>query len=213
MSAPDSRLSAALLQMHEFGERVALLDDREARNFRHVENTLAEMSDTLARLQGAVDGQAEVLESLAGLGESVGLLAAQVAELLPPPEDEPGRGYTPRPCVHWWKLTERDRQKEIDHLAAWVEQIFRPWYGRLAAGLGDCWQEHEATLIGLEILSELHSTLYFQPKRTPSLLTAQAEFQVRILPAMAEQFRVETSSCTHRSPYQGANGSPWAGAR
>ena len=209
----DSGLSAALLQLTQFGERIALLDDREARNFERVETTLTEMSAALANLKTAVAGQAEVLKSLDGLSDSVALLAAQVAGLLPPPEDEPERGYTPRQCVHWWKLTEQARRKEVDHLAAWVEQIYRPWYGRLAAGLGSCWQEHPATLIGLEIVSELHSTLYFQPKRSPGLLTAQAEFQVRILPAMAEQFRAETSSCTHRSPYQGANGSSWAGAR
>jgi hypothetical protein len=211
MTTPDSGLSAALLQMTQFGERIALLDDREARNFRHVESTLAEISGTLANLKMAVDGQGEVLKSLEGLSESVTRLAAQVAGLLPPAEDEPGRGYTPRPPVHWWKLNAGARQKEVDHLDAWVEQIYRPWYGHLAVGLGSCWQQHPAALVGLEILSELHSTLNFQPKRTPGLLTSQAEFQVRILPAMAEQFRVETSRCTHRQA--AANGSRWAGAR
>ena len=49
------------------------------------------------------------------------------------------------------------------------------------------------------LVSELHRVLYFQPKRTASLLSAQAEYQTRILPAFAEQFRAETSRCTHRA--------------
>ena len=208
---PDSGLSAVLLQMSQFGERVALLDDREARNFRHVETTLAAVSGALVKLQTAVDGQAAVLDSLAGLGESVGLLAAQVAELLPPPADEPGRGYTPRPSVHWWTIKDDERRKAVTRLGSWVEQVYRPYYGHLAAMLGACWQDHPLCLVGLDIVSELHSVLYFQPKRTAALLSAQAEFQTRILPAFAEQFRAETSRCSHR-PEQ-ATGSPWAGAR
>jgi hypothetical protein len=79
--------------------------------------------------------------------------------------------------------------------------------------LGACWEQHPLCLVGLDWLSELHSVLYFQPKRSAPLLSAQAEFSTRIMPAVSEQFRAETSSCTHRAPYPGANGSPWAGAR
>ena len=39
--------------------------------------------------------------------------------------------------------------------------------------------------------------LYLQPHRTPALLTAQAEYQARILPALADQLRLETSHCGH----------------
>jgi len=213
MTAPDSGLSAVLLQLAQFGERVALLDEREARDFRGVENTLAKMSGTLANLKTAVDGQAEVLRSLDGLGESVTLLAAQVRDLLPPPDDEPARGYTPRRSVHWWSIKDGERQAAVTHLAAWVEQVYRPYYGHLAAMLGACWAEHPLCLVQLDWLSELHSVLYFQPKRSASLLSAQAEFGTRIVPAVSEQFRAETSRCSHRTSSAAAYSSPWAGAR
>ena len=42
--------------------------------------------------------------------------------------------------------------------------------------------------------------LYLQPSRTPGLLTAQAEYQARILPALAGQLRLETTHCGHTRP-------------
>jgi hypothetical protein len=211
MTTPDSGLSAALLQLTQFGERIALLDDREARDFRHVENTHTAMSTAVTSLRAAVEGQARALESLDGLGESVGLLAAQVAELLPPAEDDPPPGYKPTPSIHWWTVKDKERRAAVAHLTAWVEQVYRPHYGHLAAMLGACWQEHPLCLVQLDWLSELHSVLYFQPKRSASLLSAQAEFGTRIVPAVSEQFRAETSRCTHRATP--ANGSAWRGAR
>ena len=213
MSTPDSGLSAALLQLTQFGERIALLDDREARNFRHVETTLTAMSGALTNLRAAVDGQAAVLASLDGLGESVALLAAQVAELLSPPEDESARGYTPRPSVHWWTISDDDRRKAVARLGAFVEQVYRSHYGHLAGMLGACWAEHPLCLVQLDWLSELHSVLYFQPRRSASLLSAQAEFGTRIMPAVSEQFRAETSRCTHRAAPAAGNGSAWRGPR
>ena len=212
MSTPDSGLSAALLQLTQFGERIALLDDREAGNFRHVETTLAAMSTAITSLRAAVEGQAKVLESLDGLGESVALLAAQVAGLLPPAGDDPPPGYKPAPSIHWWTVKDGERRAAVAHLAAWVEQVYRPHYGHLAGMLGACWAEHPLCLVQLDWLSELHSVLYFQPKRSASLLSAQAEFGTRIMPAVSEQFRAETSRCTHRAP-AAANGSAWRGAR
>jgi hypothetical protein len=210
MSTPDSSLVGALMQMSQLAERMARLDEREARNFRHLETTLAAMSTAVSGLRAAVDGQAEMLKSLDGLGESVTLLAAQVASLLPPPGEDPARGYTPRPSVHWWKISTAERDRAVEHLRAWVEQVYRPHYGYLAARLAPCWEEHPLCLAGLDVLSELHSVLWFQPGRNAALLTAQAEFGTRIVPAFAEQFALETSSCRHRAP--AANGSAW-GAR
>ena len=46
---------------------------------------------------------------------------------------------------------------------------------------------HDLCLYGLDILSDLWSVLYLQPDRTPGLLSAQAEYQARILPALADQ--------------------------
>ena len=79
-----------------------------------------------------------------------------------------------------------------------MEQVYRPGYGHLAATLGPCWESHDLCLYGLDLLAELWSALYLQPVRTTGLLSAQAEYQVRILPALAEQLRAETQRCGHR---------------
>jgi hypothetical protein len=87
---------------------------------------------------------------------------------------------------------------------AWVEQVYRPGYGHLAAGLGPCWPSHDLCLYGLDILSELWSALYLQQDRGTGLLSAQAEYQARILPALADQLRIETTGCGHpRNPATG----------
>jgi hypothetical protein len=78
-----------------------------------------------------------------------------------------------------------------------VEQVYRPGYGHLAATLGPCWAAHDLCLYGLDILAELWAALYAQPGRSPALLSAQAEYQARILPALASQLHAETTGCGH----------------
>jgi hypothetical protein len=60
-----------------------------------------------------------------------------------------------------------------------------------------CWSSHDLCLYGLDILSDLWSVLYLQPERTPLTLSAQAEYQARILPALAAQLTTETTRCGH----------------
>ena len=50
---------------------------------------------------------------------------------------------------------------------AWVDQVYRPGYGHLAATLAPCWTSHDLCLYALDILSDLWSVLYLQPERTP----------------------------------------------
>ena len=45
-------------------------------------------------------------------------------------------GYCPGPAPAWWKLAAADRSEPVARLRAWVEQVYRPGYGHLAAGLG-----------------------------------------------------------------------------
>ena len=47
------------------------------------------------------------------------------------------------------------------------------------------------------MLSGLWSVLCLQSERTAALLSAQAEYQARILPALAAQLITETSRCGH----------------
>ncbi len=122
------------------------------------------------------------------------LLTALTAH--PAPGEDPD-SYQPGPPPPWWKLTPDDRHEPVARLRAWVEQVYQPGYGHLAATLGPCWPAHDLCLYGLDILADLWSVLYLQPRRTPGLLTAQAEYQARILPALAEQLRLETSHCGH----------------
>ena len=110
--------------------------------------------------------------------------------------------YIPAPSRRWWKLDGHDRETALTALRAWVQQVYRPGYGQLAATLGPCWDQHLLCLYALDILAELWSVLYLADDRPPSVLTAQAEYQARILPALAEQMAVETSRCRHRGGQQ-----------
>jgi hypothetical protein len=49
--------------------------------------------------------------------------------------------------------------------------------------------------------------LYLQAQRHPATLSAQAEFQARILPGLAEQLMIETSRCGHAQARKSVNGS------
>ncbi len=101
------------------------------------------------------------------------------------------------PVPKWWKLPAEQRREALSRLRAWVEQVYRPGYGHLAATLGPCWEAHDLCLYGLDILAELWSVLYLQDQRSAGLLSAQAEYQARILPALSGQFMTETTGCGH----------------
>ena len=88
-----------------------------------------------------------------------------------PPRPRPGRddpgGYQPDPAPAWWQLSPDDRQEPVARLRAWVDQVYRPGYGHLAAALGPCWPAHDLCLYALDIASGLWSVLYLQPGRDP----------------------------------------------
>src|SRR5205809_5951662 len=60
-----------------------------------------------------------------------GLLAGLTARTGPAPDDP--SGYQPDPAPAWWQLSPEDRQQPVARLRAWVEQVYRPGYGHLAA--------------------------------------------------------------------------------
>ncbi len=193
-------LNAALLQLAAHGERLAVLEDREAAHFAAISGRLTEIT-TLARGLGqTVQDQIAILARLQGLDEEVAALAARLARIAPV-GDPDAEVYLPSPAVRWWKLSGQARDDAIAWLRAWVDQVYRPGYGQLAAALGPCWDQHPLCLYGLDIAAELWSVLYLQPLRTPAVLSAQAEFQTRILPGIAEQLITETARCGHtRAP-------------
>jgi len=179
-------ITAALHQLADHHDRITRLDTREAEHFTVITGRLTELTDLITGIGRTLDDDTAALARLQALDQQVADLAAQ----LTPDGADPG--YRPDPVPPWWKLAAADRQEPVTRLHAWVEQVYRPGYGHLAATLGSCWPSHDLCLYGLDILSGLWSVLYLQP-RTARLLSGQAEYQARILPALADQFRVETS--------------------
>lgn len=191
-----------MLQITQHAERLALLDQREATHFRETAERLADIARTLAELSGQVGDvhdvatrQSALLDTLDGLDKQVAALATRLTEMTGNRGDTDEYQLVPAP--RWWKLDGRDREQALARLRAWVEQIYRPGYGHLAAALGPCWDQHPLCLYGLDWLMELWSVLYLAHGRNPSALASQAEWQTRLLPALAEQLYLETTRCQH----------------
>jgi hypothetical protein len=121
----------------------------------------------------------------------------------PGPAREEAGGYQPGPAPAWWTLSPDGRHDPVARLRAWVDQVYRPGYGHLAATLGPCWPAHDLCLYALDILAGLWQALYLQPGRDTALLSAQAEYQARLLPALAAQLATETTGCAHTRPFPG----------
>jgi hypothetical protein len=190
---------AALRQLAGHGERLALLEQRESDHFRQIGERLGELGSLVADLGETVRDQAAILAALQAQGEQVAALAARLDAIAPTGDEGEGdaRAYVPSPATRWWKLRGAERDAAAERLRGWVEQVYRPGYGQLAATLGPCWASHPLCLYVLDIACELWSVLYLQPKRTGGTVSAQAEYQARILPALAEQMMIETQRCGH----------------
>jgi hypothetical protein len=194
-------ITAALQELAAHDERLAQLDNRETGHFTTLSERLTELTDLITGLGRTLEDDAAVLARFEALDRQVTDLAAQLA---------PGLGgYHPDPAPAWWKLPAAERHEPIARLQSWVEQVYRPGYGHLATTIAPCWPSHDLCLYGLDILSGLWSVLYLQPERTARLLSAQAEYQARILPALAAQLMTETSTCGHPSRVSGP-GQPWS---
>ncbi len=193
-------ITAALQELAAQHEQLTQLDARETSHFTTLSSRLTELTDLITGIGHSLEDDTGVLARFEALDRQVTDLAAQLAP-------DPG-GHHPEPPPAWWKLPAAERREPIARLHAWVEQVYRPGYGHLAATIAPCWPSHDLCLYGLDILSALWSVLYLQPERTPKLLSAQAEYQARILPALAAQLVTETSTCGHRRIP--APGQPWS---
>jgi hypothetical protein len=198
-------ITAALQQLAEQHEQITQLDARETGHFTALSDRLTELTDLITGIGHTLEDDAAVLARIAALDQQVTDLASQ----LPPDGADPGQ-YRPDPAPAWWKLAAAERREPLTRLQAWVEQVYQPGYGHLAATLGPCWPSHDLCLYGLDILSSLWSALYLQPSRSTGLLSAQAEYQARILPALAAQLMTETSSCGHTRHRIPGPGQPWS---
>ena len=185
-------------------EQITRLDGREADHHAALSARLTEIADLVTGIGQIVKDHAAAVAQLETLDRHVGDLTARIAQIAP--DGENPDAYRPGPPPRWWKLTAEQRQEPIGRLRAWVDQVYRPGYGQLAASLGPCWEAHDLCLYGLDILSDLWSVLYLQPKRTTGMLSAQAEYQARILPALAGQMMTETARCGHAQAHSPVNG-------
>jgi hypothetical protein len=186
-------LTAVLDQLAACREHLSQLDDREVGHFTAVSERLTQLAGLITTMGHTLEADTAALARLEALDRQVTELAAQ---LTGPGADDKAR-YQPGPAPAWWTLTPDGRQPATAGLRAWVDQVYRPGYGHLAATLGPCWPAHDLCLYGLDILSQLWLALYLQPNRSTGLLSAQAEYQARILPALAAQLMTETTGCGH----------------
>ncbi len=207
---PGEGLAAALIQISGHAERIAGLDAREAGHYQQIAGRLRELANETASASTRIGGiggtltrQAAIIDALDGLDGQVAALARQLADLAADDEDhddeQDAASYRPVPAPRWWKLTAAERDAALDRLRAWVDQVYRPSYGKLAAALPPCWEHHPLCLYVLDWLSELWSVLYLGARRTGGTLAAQAEWQTRLLPAAAEQMARDAVGCPHAS--------------
>jgi hypothetical protein len=186
---PDP-LAAVLDQLAAHAERITELAAREAAHHTASTEQLTQLAGMITTISRTLADDTAALASLEAIDRQVADLAAR----LPGPEGD--RGYQPKQAPPWHQLTPDQRQAPVAELRDWTERVYRPGYGHLAA-LAPCWPRHDLCLHALDILSQLWCALYLQPDRTTGVLSAQAEYQARILPALSAQMATETTSCDH----------------
>lgn len=197
MNEPDGLsdgLAAALIQISAHAERIGGLDAREAGHFEDISFRLRTLASQFAN---DVADQQAIFASLNDLDTHVAALATRLAEAAETERDAGTGHYPAGASPRWWKQTGSEQEHALSRLRAWVEQIYRPGYGQLAAILPACWERHPACLYTLDWLSELWSLLYLAPGRDALTLAAQAEWHTRLLPAAANQMAIEAANCNH----------------
>jgi hypothetical protein len=147
---------------------------------------LADLQEKITRLEVAhADDQSRIADLTVTLQRVTGQRRGK--------KDE-AAGYEPDPAPRWWQLTGAERAGEIARLRAWVETVFRPGYGHLAAKVGPCWEQHDLCLYELSWLHELHTVIFLSPDR---LLSSEADWHTRLLPSAVSDMAAETGQCDH----------------
>jgi hypothetical protein len=147
MMTPDP-ITAVLDQLASYYEQITQLDAREASHHAAITEQLTQLTDLLTPIGQAVHEHAAILARIEGPDGQVTDMAADLTGNGPDEKDP--RRYRPGPAPRWWKLSAAERQEPMTRLRAWVEQVFRPGYGHLAATLGPCWDQHDPCLYALD---------------------------------------------------------------
>jgi hypothetical protein len=132
---PGNPIPAALDQLAAHREQIERLNQREAGHHAAVGQRLTEIADLVTGIRGTLHDHHTVLAKLTDLDRQ----SKEAA--ISPDAAESGAGdagYQPVPAPRWWKLTPAERPEPTARLRAWVEQVYRPGYGQLAAALGPC---------------------------------------------------------------------------
>ena len=129
-------LTAVLDQLAAYREQLTQLDDREAAHFAAVGEQLAQLAGLITTMGRTLADDTAALARLEALDRQVTELAARLAG---PGAD--GKDRSPaRPGTSLVDSSPPPNGKQpIAELRAWVEQVYRPGYGHLAATLGPCW--------------------------------------------------------------------------
>ena len=137
VSTPDSGVTAVLLRMQQLAERFGGLDEREGEHFRDVSEALTGLARRSTSC--AAPSPAKARSRVAQGGEREARRARRCDRAAP--ATRAGALYYPAPSIRWWApdLSDEDRAKAMARLRNWVEVIYRPHYGHLAAKLSDCW--------------------------------------------------------------------------
>jgi hypothetical protein len=199
-SAAGDPLAALILQIADNAEQLSNLDAREAAHHRDLTAQLAELSSEAAAASAQVSALASSPAQSAEFADTLDRLDQRIVALTRKIQDLAADGYQPGPQPRWWHLTGPERDAALSQLRAWVDQIYRPGYGHLAAALPACWDRHPQCVYAIDWLSELWNALYLTASRTTAVLAAQAEWQTRLLPAAAAQMSREVATCRHAGP-------------
>jgi len=202
-------MTAVLLQLADMGQKVAVLGERQASDTRRIQERVAALAAIVNDLKGTAASHAEALAALNALDRRITALAEQAGTGTTTRDGGESGAYQPPAAPKWWKPGGPERDQAVAKLRAWVEQVYRPGYGHLASGMGECWEQHPLCLYILDWLSELWSVLYLRPERTAGTLAGQAEWHTRLLAATAEQLTRETRGCRHSAapcPVTGGRG-------
>ena len=169
---------------------IAVLADR----LGDLREAVSQLSLAVEVAQGTITNQGAILGSLEGLATLVDELTQRFNAIFPP--DDPNSGfYSPIPSPRFWLLEGTERVQAIARLRAWVDEVYAPTFGHIAATLPECWESHPLILTLLDIASELHSCLYLQPRRNQGMLAGQAEYFTRIIPALADLMARDKAAC------------------
>jgi hypothetical protein len=189
-----TEMTAVLLTMQENARALGQLDTREAGHWSQAAERLKAISEHLTGIDGTLADVGAVLGTVAEVERDLADLRQMIEGR---PEDSEGPEYVPSPAPLLHEMTDEDLSRLVRRLNGWVSTVYIPGYGHLAAQLAPCWPSHALCIHGLDWLSELWSVLYMQPDRSAGVLSAMAEFQTRILPAIASQMATEQKECAH----------------